>query len=221
MASRRIRKRVIAGLGLFLILLLFVGQLAKNVDRDEVAKPDDVEKGGHVTLNSSQSPPESVNLEFTPSSCATIVDAKNRLKALEKSRISFVREYDDEESIHYEYLVKAPSNEEQKEISRICSEIEGVTMHYSEKKPVAWSEYLRGEYLFDNKYSYYVLTLSWNKVHGYSEYSVLGIKEGQLSYGKNGSAESADGSIGVIRMGFPVGDGATSRFDHVLDSSSE
>jgi hypothetical protein len=147
----------------------------------------------------------------------TVRGARQKLHSLELGRISFSREYEDEENVYYEYLIAAPTKEERLEISQICSSVKGLSKDWFDGSNITGSQKLRSEFLLPSQYSHVSVSVQWPKGSRSGSYSLVGIEAGKLTYLPNGSPSSSDGKVNIIRIGTQFEFDSDWRFAHVLE----
>jgi hypothetical protein len=146
-----------------------------------------------------------------------IVEVYQLLQAGEAKRTSFCREYEDENNIYFDFLIKAPTKEEAREILQVAGSARGRTQDWFTQQPIAWNAKLQEEFLFTGDCAHYQVSISYSKKTRRGDLSVMGIKEGDLKLIPGELPESSSGKYQVVFLGRPFEFDGNWRFKHLLE----
>jgi hypothetical protein len=146
-----------------------------------------------------------------------IVAIYEHLQKNEGDRTSFCREYEDENNIYFDFLIKSPNLEESRTILNVAASAPGMTKDWFTKQSIAWNARLQEEFLFTGDCSHYHVSISYSKTTGRGDFSVMGIEAGDLHYIPGDLPISLSGKYKTIFLGRSFKFNENWRFKHLLE----
>lgn len=164
-----------------------------------------------------QSTNQSITSHITSINDPGIVVIWNKLKDLEQLRSRFCRQFENENSVYYEYLIKTPDTAEAAILQKTAASAKGVTLD-SNRERIAWNARLIEDFLPSPEFEYLVVLIEYNKSGGLGHYSVTGIPKGKLSMRDGQAPISSDSKIYPLKSDVAFKFDSNWRYSNILDS---
>jgi hypothetical protein len=152
--------------------------------------------------------------EVTPANDPELEPVLSRLKLLERDRYTFCREWENEEEIVNEFILKKPTEAELKEINETISAAKGLTFN-EDHFVVSWQQNLRDDFLFSsNESDQFIVSITFEKNSKRGHYAIVGVPKGGLEMRKGNAPFCANPIFLKAGVGFSFG--PDWRFSHLL-----
>lgn len=153
--------------------------------------------------------------EVTPANDPRLEPILSRLRLLERNRYTFCREWENEEEIVNEFILKKPTEAELKELNETISDAKGFTFD-DDHFVVSWQQKMREDFLFSsNESDQFIVSITFKKSSKRGHYAIVGVPKGGLEM-RNGNAPFCAKPI-FLKAGVGFSFGPDWRFSHLLD----
>ena len=165
---------------LYLASLIIAGFLYKDRLTDVPSKSISMEEAFSDKNSRSKSKGITNDIpEVTPASDPKLEPILTKLRLLERNRYTFCREWESDDEIVNEFILKKPSQAELKEINEIISDARGLTFD-DDHFVVSWQQKLREDFLFSNNdCDQFIVSITFGKKSNRGHYAILGVPEGE------------------------------------------